>query len=89
MGMRRAVFGVVAGTALLGVPVLTAGVASAHGSPATGAGSTCTETGTATGSPGVSSGNVTQVPTLNCSHVTGPTSLSLNGPFVEAPAGAS
>jgi hypothetical protein len=65
MTLRRIVSGTLAGSALLGLSLVTGGVASAsesHGEPA----QTCTTTGTASGSPGVQSGNVFQAPVLNC-----------------------
>jgi hypothetical protein len=89
MSVRRTVIGVMAGSALLTIPVLTAGVASAtegsgHGHPA--AAPSCTTTGTATNSPGVDSGNVTQVPVFDCSTVFGSPAVAITGPFVGAPA---
>jgi hypothetical protein len=91
MTVRRAVLGVVAGSALIGVPVLTAGIASANPTPSHGytAPKTCDTTGTATGSPGVASGNVVQVPVLNCSDVVGSPSTAITGPFITAPAGGT
>jgi hypothetical protein len=87
MSVRRTVIGVMAGSALLGVPMVTAGVASAntgHGHP-TASAPTCTTTGTASNSPGVGSGNVTQVPVFDCSSVFGSPSVAVTGPFVTAP----
>ncbi len=81
-----------AGSALLGAPVLTAGVASANEAPShghTASAPTCTTEGTATNSPGASSGNVTQVPVLNCSQVFGAPAVAVSGPFVAAPAGGA
>ena len=71
MTLRRVVSGALAGTALLGVPLVTGGVASAHESSDPAPASECNAVteGTATGSPGVDSGNVVQVPVLNCSEV--------------------
>jgi hypothetical protein len=92
MSVRRTVAGIVAGSALLGIPLLAAGTASAtegsgHGHPAP---SSCgTTEGTATGSPGVDSGNVVQVPVMNCSTVFGSPAVALTGPFVGAPAGGA
>lgn len=88
MTVRRAVLGVMAGSALIGMPLVTVGVASANPSPSHphAAPKTCTETGTATGSPGVSSGNVTQAPVLTCSDVFGSPSVAVNGPLVSGPA---
>jgi len=92
MSMRRTVAGVMAGSALLGIPLLAAGTASAtegsgHGHGHAAAPS-CNTTGTATNSPGVSSGNVTQVPVLDCSTVFGSPAVAVTGPLVAAPAGA-
>ncbi len=86
--MRRTVIGVLAGTAALGLPVLTAGVATANQGPSHSPSSspTCTTTGTASNSPGVSSGNVTQVPVFDCSQVFGSPSVAVTGPLVGAPA---
>lgn len=91
MSMRRTVAGVMAGSALLGIPLLAAGTASAtegsgHGHAAA---PSCTTTGTATNSPGVGSGNVTQVPVFNCSTVFGAPPVSITGPFVVAPTGGA
>lgn len=90
MSMRRTVAGVMAGSALLGIPMLAAGTASAtegsgHGHAAA---PSCTTTGTATNSPGAGSGNVTQVPVLDCSTVFGSPAVAVTGPLVAAPAGA-
>ncbi|MDT7743450.1 MAG: hypothetical protein QOE59_2528 [Actinomycetota bacterium] len=93
MSVRRTVAGVMAGSALLGIPLLAAGTASAteghgHGhGPA--AAPTCTTTGTASNSPGVGSGNVTQVPVFNCSTVFGAPPVAITGPFVVAPTGGA
>jgi hypothetical protein len=87
MSVRRTVAGVMAGSALLGIPLLAAGTASAtEGSGHAHAAPTCTTTGTATNSPGVGSGNVSQVPVLNCSTVFGSPAVAVTGPFVTAPA---
>ncbi len=88
MSVRRTVAGVMAGSALLGIPLLAAGTASAtegsgHGHAAA---PTCTTTGTATNSPGAGSGNVTQVPVFDCSTVFGSPAVAVTGPFVTAPA---
>jgi hypothetical protein len=88
MSVRRTVVGVMAGSALLGLPLVTAGVASAtegsgHGHAAA---PSCTTTGTATNSPGAGSGNVTQIPVFDCSTVFGSPAVAITGPFVGAPA---
>lgn len=91
MSVRRTVLGVVAGSALIGLPVLTAGVATANPSPSHGHPSgnqTCTMTGTATNSPGVASGNLVQVPVFDCSQVFGSPDVAVTGPFVTAPSAA-
>jgi hypothetical protein len=87
----RTVLRVMAGSALLGLPLATAGVATAHEAPSQSPSSakTCTETGTASNSPGSDSGNVTQVPTLNCSDVFGSPAVAVTGPLVGAPAGGT
>ncbi|NMO90367.1 DUF320 domain-containing protein [Actinomycetospora sp. TBRC 11914] len=79
-----------AGSALIGMPLVTVGVASANPAPSHGHSApskNCDTTGSASNSPGVASGNVVQVPVLNCSDVFGSPSAAVTGPFITAPAG--
>ncbi|HEY2191952.1 MAG TPA: chaplin family protein [Actinomycetospora sp.] len=89
--MRRTALGIVAGSALVGMPVMTAGIASANQAPSHGPShgpsnsQSCTTTGTASNSPGVSSGNVVQVPAFDCSQVFGSPAVAVTGPFITSP----
>ncbi|GAA4758391.1 chaplin family protein [Actinomycetospora chibensis] len=86
MTLRRIVTGTLAGSALLGLSVVSGGVASASEShDGSTAPRTCTTTGTASDSPGVQSGNVTQIPVLDCSDVNASPTVEIAPVFGSAP----
>jgi hypothetical protein len=91
MNVRRTALGVMAGSALLGVPVMTAGIASANPTPshALSQSQSCTTDGAASNSPGVTSGNVIQAPAFNCSDVFGSPAVNVTGPLISSPAATS